>query len=99
MSEPEELDLGVDPWMRFDMWANRSWATVMRAADVAIENGATNEENIDHRVMALFHAAQLAKEFAEMVNPNGTESEAAQAEAEMVMSPEMIAEFLADDDE
>lgn len=62
--------LGLDPWMRFDVWATRAWEAADAAVSFAISNGQDHpEEALDGRVFALFHAAQVAKEFAEMLNP------------------------------
>jgi hypothetical protein len=95
--------LGGDPWIRFDMWASRSWEVAVKATELAISNGPSmsSDDSVDGRVMALFHAAQLAKEFAEMVNPlvavAGLEQE---EETEMmIMTPEMVAEILSDNDD
>lgn len=61
---------GADPWMRFDLWATRAWEASQRAIDMAESNGPPmGDEGLDSRVMAMFHAAGVAKEFAEMVNP------------------------------
>ena len=72
-SEPETAlhILGADPWMRFDLWANRAWEAAGRAADLAMVNGApvNPDDDLDHRVVTLFHSAAVAKEFAEMTNP------------------------------
>jgi hypothetical protein len=71
----EETDLvaqllGSDPWMRFDLWATRAWEATERAMNTAGDGaGMLSENGLDHRVLAMFHAAQIAKEFAEMVNP------------------------------
>lgn len=63
--------LGSDPWMRWDVWANRAWDAAERAAVLAAESGPTinPDEGLDHRIITLFHAAELAKTFAEMINP------------------------------
>jgi hypothetical protein len=61
--------LGADPWMRFDVWANRAWEAADSAVKVCIASGEPLNDDMDNRVMALFHAAQIAKEFSEMVNP------------------------------
>jgi hypothetical protein len=64
--------LGSDPWMRFDLWATRAWEAAERANTLALEASApiSSEDAVfDPRVGALFHAAEVAKEFASMVNP------------------------------
>lgn len=64
--------LGNDPWMRFDVWASRAWEASERAIAISMEAGApisSDDSFFDPRVGALFHAASIAKEFAEMVNP------------------------------
>lgn len=76
-TEPEKAEtelvaqlLGSDPWMRFDVWANRSWEAAEQAMRLAADGQAIiTEDAMDGRVLAAFHAAQIAKEFAEMVNP------------------------------
>lgn len=75
-SEPEVAEteavvqvLGMDPWMRFDLWAARAWDSTEGAIGLALGNGDGFGDSLDGRVMALFHSAQIAKEFAEMVNP------------------------------
>lgn len=87
--------LGSDPWMRFDIWSGRAWEATDRATSLAIENVNTyGNDAVDGRVMALFHAAQIAKEFSDMVNPlaavafsgsSGTVPSAGQAQAIMAM--------------
>jgi len=102
-SEATMVLLGGDPWMRFDLWASRSWDSAVKATEIAISNGPSmsSDDNVDGRAMALFHAAQLAREFAEMVNPlaavSGLEPE--DDEEVIVMTPEMISELLSDDDD
>lgn len=63
--------LGEDPWLRFDMWSARSWEMAERAVRSATESGPmpSSDDGMDARIVSLFHAAQVAKEFAEMVNP------------------------------
>lgn len=60
--------LGSDPWMRFDLWAGRAWESATHAMNLA-EDGVGSSDEVDGRVLAAFHAAQIAKDFAEMVNP------------------------------
>lgn len=69
--EAVEPLLGSDPWMRFDMWANRAWEASEKAIDTALEIGGSDrpDDSVDDRVVAMFHAAGIAKEFARMVNP------------------------------
>ena len=63
--------LGADPWLRFDLWAGRAWDAAEKAAAVATEIGSpiSTNDDLDHRVVALFHSTGLAKDFAAMVNP------------------------------
>jgi hypothetical protein len=64
--------LGTDPWMRFDMWAARAWNTAEQANQLALSTAppiSSDDAVFDPRVAALFHASELAKEFAEMLNP------------------------------
>lgn len=63
--------LGADPWMRFDLWATRAWESAEAAAALAAANGApvNPDDDLDHRIVTLFHSAAVAKGFAEMVNP------------------------------
>jgi hypothetical protein len=63
--------LGTDPWMRFDLWSNRAWEAAQGAVAVATANGPTinTDDDLDHRIITLFHAASVAKEFADMVSP------------------------------
>lgn len=63
--------LGTDPWVRFDLWSSRAWDAAERAADLAMVNGppVNADDDLDHRIVALFHSAAVAKEFAEMTNP------------------------------
>lgn len=75
-SRPLELTvelrvLGPDPWVRFDLWASRAWDAAERASDLAMVNGppVNADDDLDHRIVALFHSAAVAKGFAEMVNP------------------------------
>lgn len=105
MSMPEFEDatslLGVDPWMRFDMWCARSWEMAQKATETVVSLG-PHTNDTDERVLALFHAAQLAKEFAEMLNPLAVVNKSQpqkQSEPELViMTPDMIAEILDDDE-
>lgn len=60
--------MGPDPWLRFDTWTSKSWDVVKEAIQIAKENEIATDE-VDHRLQALFHAASIAKDFAEMVNP------------------------------
>lgn len=104
-SEATMLLLGGDPWIRFDLWAARSWETTTKAIEIAVGNGPPmgSDDSTDNRVMALFHAAQVAKDFAEMVNPltavAGLEPEEEPQNTAMLISPEMLAEILSDDDD
>lgn len=60
--------LGADPWLRFDLWASRSWEAAENAVEAARSSeGAGNEFSVV--VSTLIHAAQVAKDFAGMVNP------------------------------
>lgn len=62
--------LGTDPWMRFDVWSSRAWEATETALRIASESGgAMGDDGMDSRILASFHAAQIAKEFSEMVNP------------------------------
>lgn len=63
--------LGADAWARFDVWSLRAWEAAQRAADIAADNVniTSSNDDLDHRIVALFHATSVAKEFAEMVNP------------------------------
>lgn len=63
--------LGADPWIRFDMWSARAWQSSQGAIAVTAANGPNinSDENMDSRAVAMFHAANVAKEFADMVNP------------------------------
>ena len=63
--------LGTDPWMRFDLWSSRAWDAAQGAVAVATANGPTinSDDDLDHRIITLFHAAAVAKEFADMVSP------------------------------
>lgn len=63
---------GSDVWLRFDMWASRSWKATEQALELSATTPApvsSDDVVFDPRVAALFHAAETAKEFAEMVNP------------------------------
>jgi hypothetical protein len=87
--------LGSDPWMRFDLWANRAWEATELAMSIAADRSSSmSEDSIDSRILASFHAAQIAKDFAEMVNPlfaaaegsrSGSLPSAAQAQAILSM--------------
>lgn len=106
MSESEAtlLLLGGDPWIRFDQWAAKAWEAATKAAEIAASNSQmSSDDTLDGRVMTLFHASQLAKEFAEMVNPlmavAGLKPEDEGHHELVMVSPEMIAEILSDDDE
>lgn len=63
--------LGSDPFMRFDVWAARAWEAAQEAVKVAAASDpAVNlDAGIDTRIVTLFHASDLAKEFAAMTNP------------------------------
>lgn len=63
--------LGADPWMRFDLWSSRAWDAAEKAATVAAEIGApmNSNDDLDPRVITLFHAVTTAKDFAAMTNP------------------------------
>lgn len=64
--------LGTDPWMRYDMWASRAWEAAEKANALAMSTAppiSSDDVVFDPRVAALFHSAEVAKEFAEMVNP------------------------------
>lgn len=67
--EVELPALDVDPWMRFDMWAGRSWEASDQAVKIALERTTPSDDVVDDRIIALFHAASVAKEFASMTNP------------------------------
>lgn len=82
--------LGKDPWMRFDLWANRAWESTSGALNIVL-NG--DPDSVDGRAMALFHAAQIAKEFSLMVNPlsavangGGTVTTSADSEARAILA-------------
>lgn len=101
----DEMQLDVDPWMRFDLWASRAWDVAQKATETAVSNGAHTGDT-DERVLAFFHAAQIAYQFAQMVKPTPTAAPAApqpqqhQGEAEViVMTPEMFEEFMSEDDD
>jgi hypothetical protein len=99
-SEDEMLPLDVDPWMRFDMWCNRAWEMTQKATEVVMEIG-PHTSDTDERVLALFHAAQVSKEFAQMLNPLNRPA-AMQQKSDpdvMIMTPEMLNEILAEDDD
>ncbi len=104
MSEPEATmpPLDEDRWIRFDTWAARSWDSAMRAVEIAIGNGPSmmSDDGPDGRVLALFHSAEVAKEFAFAVNPNAPGSMRSGDKVEVqVLTPDMIADlFDADDD-
>jgi hypothetical protein len=52
--------LGTDPWMRFDLWANRAWEVAEKANELALHSAppiSSDDAVFDPRV------------FAEMVNP------------------------------
>lgn len=72
-TEPTELVaelLGSDPWLRFDLWSGRAWQATESAIDIATNGSMViSDDGLDQRVVALFHAAQIAKDFSEMVNP------------------------------
>ena len=70
-STVESRVLGADPWVRFDLWSSRAWDAAERASDLAMVNGppVNADDDLDHRIVALFHATAVAKEFAEMTNP------------------------------
>lgn len=95
--------LDEDPWIRFDTWAARSWESIIRATEIAVEVGpsAIGDDGPDGRVMAFFHAAEVAKEIAFAVNPNSaTPRQMPNDKVEIVpLTPEMIVELLADDDD
>lgn len=100
-SEDEMLPLDVDPWMRFDMWCNRAWEMTQKATEVALEIG-PHTNDTDERVLALFHAAQLSHSFAQMLNPLNHRPAPVQQKSEpdvVIMTPEMINEMLAEDDD
>jgi hypothetical protein len=95
-SEPTQHELEVeealerifeeDPWVRFDLWSHRAWGAAENAMSVA-EPNVGNDENLDPRIIAAFHASNVAQKFAEMVNPiaamygnNGAASSQATAE-------------------
>lgn len=64
--------LGNDPWMRYDLWASRAWEAAEKASALALSSAppiSSDDVVFDPRVAALFHSAEVAKEFAEMVNP------------------------------
>lgn len=64
--------LGSDPWMRYDMWAARAWEVTEKANALALSSPPpmnSDDAVFDPRIGALFHAAEVAKEFAQMVNP------------------------------
>lgn len=74
VSEAEVLMrmLGTDPWMRYDLWAARAWEAAEKASALALSSGppmSSDDVVFDPRVAALFHSAEIAKEFSEMVNP------------------------------
>lgn len=84
--EVEEADVvgrlfGLDPWMRFDLWSNRAWEAAESAIKIAKENGDPLAESMDSRVITALNAAQLAKEFAEMVNPFAAAASGVQTQA------------------
>lgn len=60
--------LGSDPWARFDVWSGRAWEAAETAMRIAAD-GSMADDGMDGRVLASFHAAQICKEFSEMVNP------------------------------
>lgn len=84
--------LGADPWMRFDLWANRAWEMAERAIEIAVGIGpsVSADDSLDHRVGALFHAAEVAKEFAEILNPLFAISGDASGGSDMSVQPEMM---------
>ncbi len=62
--------LGADEFMRFDLWAERSWGAAQAAVEIAIDSGeGAFEPAMDSRVIALMNAARVAQDFAAMTNP------------------------------
>lgn len=64
--------LGTDPWMRYDLFAARAWDAAEKATQLALSTGppiSSDDVVFDPRVAALFHAAEVAKELSEAVNP------------------------------
>lgn len=63
--------LGSDPWMRFDLWSARAWDASEKAINVAAESDSSvnMDSGLDTRIITLFQASELAKEFAAVVNP------------------------------
>lgn len=98
-TEPVVQVLGSDPWMRFDVWAQRAW----EAADSAIQisrEGDPMSESMDSRVIASLNAAQLAKDFASMVNPLAAVLSSSRSESvPSAGQTQAIMAMLLDDDE
>ncbi len=76
MTAPSESNaamqiLGADAWARFDVWAGRAWDAAERAADLAMVSGppANADDDLDHRLVVLFHSTSVARDFAAMTNP------------------------------
>jgi hypothetical protein len=64
--------MSSDPWFRFDMWSARAWEAAEKASALALSSAppiSSDDVVFDPRVAALFHSAEVAKEFAEMVSP------------------------------
>lgn len=61
---------GPDPWMRYDLWAARAWDAAEKAVEFSMNHSdAAFEDSLDSRVATLFHAAAVAKGFADNLNP------------------------------
>lgn len=102
-SEVDMPSLDEDLWLRFDLWSARAWETAMRGTQIAIDSGPSiiTDDGPDGRVMALFHAAELAKEFAFAVNPNSAPPKPGPNDnvEVQILTPEMIVDMLSDDDD
>lgn len=63
--------LGSDPWARWDIWAGRAWDAIERSIEVQDQIGSpmNADDGLDHRIISLFHASEVAANFADSVNP------------------------------
>jgi hypothetical protein len=93
--------LGSDPWMRFDLWSSRAWDATEKAVQVAAANGPpmSSDDGLDPRIVCLFHAAEVAKEFAELVNPLNAVTDEDYIGLAGLASPELSVSIIANPDD
>ena len=99
--DPVVVLFGGDPWMRYDLWSTRAWEAAQGAVEMSAAIGAPtgSDESLDPRIITLFHAAEVAKRFAEMVNPiSAVSGSSGHGSFDAVTPAEVLIAMISDDE-